>query len=202
MTRRTGRARVGCLGAVLIAAAAIGAIWAFDAFVGAPWAHSVGGRPTLTGEWTGSFVEAVAPGGTVWLQIIRGSGAKRRGVPQTYDYSRLTGRPLFHGTAVWCRGDGSVSHYRLGGSASGAGDVSLTFVVTPTPTRTVNELHENRGHWSGADLQLAGTLQRFTVGPGRSTTTQPTTTVRTLTLHPATLGAADTACASAGVHQH
>ncbi len=61
---------------------------------------------------------------------------------------------------------------------------------------------ENRGHWSGADLQLAGTMQRFTVAPGRSTTTQLTTTVRTPDLHPATLGAADTACASAGVHQH
>jgi len=189
---------LGCVGALALAAAMMGAMWAFDAFVGAPWAHSIGGRPTLTGQWAGGFDGPGNPGGVVSLEIIRGSGATRRGVPQMFDYTRLGGHPLLHGTAVWCRSDGSVSPYTIRGFANSAGDVTIVFSTPAIPTQTIEELHETRGHWDGRLLTLAGPLQLYTVVPGRSTTTRALVDSARMTLHPAASGPGSTSCRPAG----
>jgi hypothetical protein len=188
---------VRTIGGLVFAVGAYGAVVAFDAFVGAPWAYSVAGRATLTGQWSGAFTGSDAPGGTVWLEIIRGSGAKRGGMPQQFDYSRLGGRPLFHGTAVWCRSDGSVSRYTLRGSATRAGDVRSTFTAVPAPTRTMSELNEMHGSWSGADLRLSGTMPVYTVVPSHPASVSYPTKVDTLAMRPAPYGVRDSSCAAA-----
>ena len=205
MTAQSTARGPGCfvrvIGGLLFAAAAYAATVAFDAFVGAPWAYSVGGRPTLTGQWSGGFTGSDVPGGTVWLEIIRGSGAKRRGVPQQFDFSRLDGGALFHGTAVWCRTDGSVSRYTLRGAATRAGVVRGTFTVVPVPTRTTAELDEVHGSWSGADLRLSGTMPVYTVVPSHQMSVSHPTKIDTLAMHPAPHGVRDSSCAvSAGSH--
>jgi hypothetical protein len=181
------------LATVVIAVAAYGAVWGFDAFVDAPWAHSISGRPTLTGQWTGSLSGPGSPGGVVWLEIIRGSGGKRGGVPQQFDNSRLTGHPLFHGTGAWCSTDGVNHRYTLRGSASHSGDsVTMTFTPVPKPTQGGEQLDEMHGHWTGTSLVLADPLRRVTATP-RSMSYQMETTRDTLTLHPVQ-GVVDTAC--------
>jgi hypothetical protein len=189
------RGGLGCVGLVLFAAAALSAQWAFDAFIDAPWAHSIGGRPTLTGQWTGALDAAGAPDGAVWLEIIRGSGAKRRGVAQVYDDRPLNGQPTLRGSAVWCRKDGTVTQYKLSGFATHGGDPTITFTTTAAPTRTGKELNESRGHWTGTALTLAASQRLFTVASGRSTTIQPLSgdSVR-MTLHPASAGTSNSAC--------
>jgi hypothetical protein len=199
MANRFGGVKIGCFGLVLVAVGALGAQWAFDAFIGAPWAHSVSGRPTLTGQWTGSIDGSGAPGGSVWLEIIRGSGNKRRGVAQRYDYMPRGGHPTLHGTAVWCRSDGSTTQYKMWGYATHAGDPTLVFTLPAGPTATAKELHESHGHWDGGQLLTLGISQQlYTVVPGRNTTTQPLIgdTVR-MTLHPASGGPGAASCAPA-----
>jgi hypothetical protein len=198
MVNRFGRGRLGCVGGLVLAAAMWGVIWAYDVFIGAPWAYSVGGRPTLTGDWAGGFDKPGGQGGAVSLEIIRGSGVRRRGTPQMLDYTRIGGHPELHGTAVWCRSDGSVSQYRVRGFANSSGDVTIVFNVTVVPTRTSNELHETRGHWSGGVLTLAGPLRLYTVAPGRSTSTRALTDSTRMTLHPASGGPAAASCGPAG----
>jgi hypothetical protein len=184
---------LGCIGAVLVAIAAYGVIWGIDAYVDAPWAHSIGGRSTLTGHWTGSLTAHASSGGLVSLEIIRGSGAKRRGVPQMFDDSRLTGRPLLHGTATWCRPDGTTRHYTFRGSATHSGDsVTITFTPPSLPNGASQELQETHGVWTGPTLVLTGLMQSYLAQPGHPR--RAATTPDTLSLHPAPKGATDTAC--------
>jgi len=183
---------LGCVGAVLIAVAAYGAMWGFDAYIDAPWAHSIGGRPTLTGHWTGSVSAHASPGGVLSLEIIRGSGTKSRGIPQTFDNSRLTGRPLLHGTATWCRADGMARHYTFRGSATHSGDsVTITFTPLSLPNSTSPELDETHGAWTGSTLVLKGLVQTYLPKTGHPR--QVATIPDTLTLHPVQNGA-ETAC--------
>jgi hypothetical protein len=183
---------LGCFGAIVVAIAAYAAMWGFDAYVDAPWAHSIGGRSTLTGKWTGSLSAHASPGGVVSLEIIRGSGAKHGGVPQMFDNSRLGGRPLLHGTATWCRPDGTTRHYTLRGSATHRGDsVTITFTPPSLPNSESQELMETRGVWTGATVVLTGLVQLYLPEPGHPR--RAATTPDTLTLRPAQ-GVADTAC--------
>jgi len=198
MANRFGRARLGCVGGLVLAAALLGAQWAFDAFVGAPWAHSIGGRPTLTGDWAGELDGPGGSGGLLALEIIRGSGSKRRGVRQMYDFMPLNHQPALHGTAVWCRSDGSASQYKVWGFATSAGDVTIVFNTTVAPTRTGEELHEARGHWSGRLLTLGASRQLYTVVPGHSTTTRPLPDSTRMTMHPSSAAPGAASCAPAG----
>ena len=189
------RGGLGCVGVVLVAAGALSALWAFDAFIDAPWAHSIGGRPTLTGQWTGGLNAAGTPDGSVSLEISAdldpSAGESRR----MYDNTRLSGQPTLRGSAVWCRKDGTVTQYKLGGFATHGGDPTITFTTVAAPIRTGKQLNESRGHWTGAALTLTASQRLFTVGPGRSMTIQPLSgdSVR-MTLHPAPAGTSNSAC--------
>jgi len=183
---------LGCIGAILIGVVAYGAMWAFDAYVDAPWAHSIGGRSTLTGHWTGNLSAHASPGGVVSLEIIRGSGARRRGVPQMFDNSRLGNRPLLHGTATWCRPDGTTRQYTFRGSATHSGDsVTMTFALPAQPNTASQELMEIRGGWTGSSLVMWGLVQNYLPKPGHPRLSA--TTPDTLRLHPVA-GALDTGC--------
>ena len=129
------------------------------------------------------------------LEIIRGSGAKSRGVPQAFDNSRLTGRPLLHGTATWCRPDGTTRHYTFRGSATHRGDsVTITFTPPSLPNGMSQELEETRGLWTESSLVLTGLVQTYLPKPGHPR--QAATTPDTLRLHPVQ-GAVDTGCVPA-----
>jgi hypothetical protein len=185
---------LGCFGAIIIAIAAYGATWGYDAYVNAPWAHGIGGRPTLTGHWRGTLSAHASPGGVVSLEIIRGSGARRRGVPQAFDNSRLTGQPLLHGTATWCRADGTARQYTLRGFATHSGDsVTVTFTPRSLPNGASQELQDMHGVWTGSAVVLTGFMQMYLAKPGHPRQSAPTPD--TLQLH-AVQGAVDTACAS------
>lgn len=158
---------LGCFGGLLVAVAAYGAMWGFDAYINAPWAHAIGGRPTLTGQWTGSVSAHASPGGVVTLEIIRGSGSKRGGVPQVFDNGSFTGRPYLHGTATWCRADGTTGHYTLRGTATHSGDsLRITFTPPSLPNGTSQELMDTQGAWTGSTLVLAGLVQTYLPKPG------------------------------------
>lgn len=199
MATRSGRGRLGCLGAVILVVLAYAADYGFDAYVAAPWAYGIGGRPTLTGPWAGTFDGPNAPTGVVWLDIARGSGGKRRGIPML-DFTRMGGHPMLHGTAVWCRGDGSVGRYRIFGWASKAGEVEADFTVSIPPTHTATELQDTHGHWHDTTLTLTGALHIDEVSPSGSRLNRPTTIVQSLSLHATARGLADSSCVSAHSH--
>jgi hypothetical protein len=208
VVRPYGRGRIGCVGALLLIAGLYGAAWGYDALIGAPWAYALGGRPTLTGSWTGRIDAVSGGGGLVQLEILRGSGARpsaRRGLfePHStyrmFDYTRLGAHAILHGTATWCRSDGSASHYRLMGWATHDDDVTVTFDVITPPSRSREELRETRGHWDGGTgLTLAGPLRVYTVVPGQLTSTRAASTATGMTLHHVPTDASDTTCAHIG----
>jgi hypothetical protein len=200
---RPRSAWVGCLGLLLLGAAMYGVAWGYDALVGAPWAHSMGGRPTLTGRWAGPVEGGSQPGGEVRIEIERGSAAgvsrshgflSPHSTYRMFDYTRLGAHPTLHGTAVWCRGDGTVSRYTLSGWAARDGGVTVVFDLEAPPTRSGPELRETHGHWSGAALILSGPMRLYVVDPGHATTLRPATDTSTLNLHSGGPAALDAAC--------
>lgn len=188
-TQKRRRAHPGCLGLVFVAVAVFAVEWGFDAFIGAPWAHSLGGRPTLTGRWIGHVGGATDD--RVVLEIIRGSGRSRRpdgsydplSRERIFDYTTLGHHPTLHGSAIWCR-NGIVSRYTLYGWATTAGDVTITFNLPIPPALSGPELSEVHGHWSESTLVLAGPMRLYVIGPGTARVFRPAPTATTVTLHP------------------
>ena len=174
---RAGRGCFGQLaGCATIFVVAIGALWAFDATLVAPWAH---GDHPLTRTWVGAFQTPEGRHGVLELQLYHTYSSRHRG------WDRRA-RGLLGGTARSC-GLATWPRYDLTGAASGSGDDVIIVIAPPSPAPTGLYFHDLRGAWSGDSLRLAGVLAYYAgtthtvhgVAPDES---QPTH----LALHPGT----------------
>jgi hypothetical protein len=194
----TGGSQLFKLFGIFVAVAAIYCgVWAFDMFVAAPWAYSIGGRPTLTGRWQGQANPAGGLGGPVWLEIERGrtfSKRTRRRLLDNLSYTRIGAHPTLYGTALWCRSDGSASRYKLSGWATRDSDVVVTFQLDSGVSPHSQELNETRGHWSGSSLTLSGPMRLWGVLPGQPKSTRPASDSTSVTYQPSQRAASDTSC--------
>jgi hypothetical protein len=182
-------ARGGCFGTLLGCGASVVAtvvgLYAFDAYVIAPWAH--GNGPQLTRTWVGEFH---TPGGNhgfleLDLQHPYATGRNR-------NYSH--GRGLLNGTAHSC-GLAQWPAYTLQGTATRSGNDVNIQIAAPRPAPAGLYWHELRGAWSGDSLQLSGVLAAYagttsTYHGGAVDENQPTR----MTLHPGTQDEFDRAC--------
>ena len=184
--RSRGGCLRGCFGGLLTLVALGVALyaggWAFDVFVQAPWAYAIGGRPTLTGTWVGSFQSPAAAGGAsgrLALEIERGGMRVRHLWTGTYkvldpfDHSRYGAG--VHGSAAWCRPDGSVVSYNVAGTIDRrARQVVLTLATVSTVKVGGPQFDELHGSWSGDRLSLLSNMRMYYVAPGRATAYGPT----------------------------
>ncbi len=147
----------GCLGSlagivvVLILAVAFAA--GFD-YMDAPWAWSLSGQPTLTGEWVGQFRLPEGQPGAAYLNLTHDYNATTD-VRGAYSIHNL---PPFKGNALGCIGKGAVQTYSLyGGATSNGQDVEMV-LQAQKPTVPNFALHELKGAWAGDELKLTGTM--------------------------------------------
>ncbi len=176
------RARGGCLASLVqvIAVLFLGLVFiaVFD-YLDAPWSWGISGKPTLTGEWVGSFRLPEGLSGVAYLNLNHDHNP-------TYDvrdaYS-IHNLPPFNGQGQGCIGGGSVQSYSLYGGATGDGhDVEMT-LQAQKPTVPNFALHELKGSWNGDQLTLAGTVtvildtKGSTLLKSEPNQTQPTTIV-------------------------
>lgn len=146
--------RRGCFsqfaGCATILAVVIGALWAFDAYVVAPWAHGEG--PLLTRTWVGAFRTPEGRSGALELNLYHNYSHRR-----SWGYR---GHGLLAGTARSC-GLASWPRYDLTGTASRSGDDVIIVIAPPRPAPAGMYLHELRGSWSGDSLRLSGVLASY-----------------------------------------
>lgn len=119
-----------------------------------PWAHSMGGRPTLTGSWKGDL----RIGGQVYpltLEIERKPlKSHRKGTRGRYPR-----RGGFTGTAQWTDAAGQPHRYDLSGRANRSGsEVSLHLTSTGRPSSPELQpvVQDLAGVWQGGSLRLSG----------------------------------------------
>lgn len=103
--RKTGSGLCGCVFGLLILLGAMYLILTvfndgWDALLEAPWAHSLFGRPTLTGTWTGEFTSPSGIQFGLYLDIGRAHRASGR-----YYTERQVGA-IIDGQAQWCDNGG------------------------------------------------------------------------------------------------
>ncbi len=176
------RARGGCLASLVqvVAILVLGVVFvaAFDYF-DAPWSWGISGRPTLTGEWVGSFRLPEGQSGVAYLNLSHNHDA-RYDIRDAYSIHNL---PPFDGQGQGCIGKAGVQAYSLYGGATGDGhDVEMT-LQAQKPTVPNFALHELKGAWSGDQLTLAGTVTTIldtngsTLVRSEPNQTQPTTIV-------------------------
>jgi hypothetical protein len=173
---------VGCATIVVVA---IGALYAFDATLVAPWAHGSG--PLLTRTWVGEFHTPEGRRGVLELRLYHTFNSRHRG------WDRRA-RGLLGGTARSC-GLATWPTYDLTGAASSSGDDVSIQIAPPRPAPSGLYLHELRGSWSGDSLRLAGVLAFYagntnTYHGGAADENQPTR----FTLHPGTDSDFDRLC--------
>ncbi len=166
---------VGIIG-ILILGIAFSA--GFD-YVLAPWSWSILGRPTLTGEWVGSFRLPEGQRGVAYLNLTHNPNPDYD-VRDSYSIHNL---PPFNGNALGCIGNGGVQNYSLYGGATSSGqDVEMT-LQAQKPTIPNFALHELKGAWDGVNLTLVGTVttildtQDSTLVKSEPNQTQPTTII-------------------------
>ncbi len=145
----------GCLrsivGGVVVLALAAVLLIAFDSLY-APWAWGWGGRPTLTGEWVGTFRLPQGQRGAAYLNLSHDLNKDFQG-------SRIGPTlPPLAGTARDCFRANAIQTYVLsGGASTGGDDVALGF-GTQNPTVPGYAPQDLKGSWNGTDLTLAGTF--------------------------------------------
>ncbi|HZS58237.1 MAG TPA: hypothetical protein VFA43_03140 [Gemmatimonadaceae bacterium] len=180
MIRPRGERR-GCFsqfaGCLTVIAVCIGALYAFDVYLVAPWAHGDG--PLLTRTWIGQFHTPEGRSGALELTLYHTWDQGRR----RYSWDRR-GHGTLGGTARSC-GLASWPRYDLTGSASRSGDDVIIVIAPPRPAPAGLYLHELRGSWSGDSLRLSGVLATYagttsTYHGGAPDENQPTH----FTLHP------------------
>jgi hypothetical protein len=127
----------------------------------APWARSLGLRPTLAGDWTGELDAGTGSRQPVFF-AIRGYVPKR-------------GRPLIEGRARLCDRSGSIRDYEIaGGPDTWRGTrfhVSLSGAVEHDSQVGPGEL---QGEWEGDAIRATGVL----VTRGRAATAAASTSSR------------------------
>jgi hypothetical protein len=170
----------GCLGNVVrlvgILVLAVIFIAAFD-YVDAPWSWGLFGKPTLTGEWVGTFKLPQGQIGAAYLNLTHDHNPTYD-TRHTYSIHNL---PPFGGNGQGCIGTSGVQAYLIdGGSAANGLDVEMT-LQAQKPTVPNYALHELKGAWAGDSLTLAGTFTTIldtkgsTLLKSESNQTQPTT---------------------------
>ena len=129
---------------------AVGALYAFDAYIVAPWAHGSG--PLLTRTWVGQFHTPEGRTGALELDLYHSYSHRRSW--GYHGYGLLGGTARTCGLATWPR-------YDLRGEASRSGADVIIVVAVPQPAPSGLYVHELRGSWSGTTLQLHGVLGSY-----------------------------------------
>jgi hypothetical protein len=179
---RIGRSRGCCLGNIvsliglLILAVIFSAV--FDYLV-APWSWGVFGKPTLTGEWVGTYKLPQGQVGAAYLNLTHDHNPTYD-VRDSYSIHNL---PPFGGTGQGCIGTSGIQAYSLSGGATSNGqNVEVSFKAQK-PTVPGYALQSLKGAWDGSSLTLAGTFttildtQDSTRVGSEPNQTQPTTIV-------------------------
>ncbi len=176
-------ARGGCFGCLRTVIASLGAlalgaalIIGFDSLY-APWAWGWAGRPTLTGEWVGTFRLPEGQRGAAYLNLTHDLNHDFQG-------SRIfPSLPPLAGTARDCFRASAIQNYTLSGGASTGGDDIVLGFGAQKPTVPGYAPQDLKGSWNGADLTLAGTfviildIKGSTMVKNEPNQTQPTTIV-------------------------
>ncbi len=143
------RSIVGIVVVLLLAAAFV----IVADYLDAPWSWALNGKPTLTGEWVGSFRMPQGQAGIAYLNLTHDHNL-------TYDVRdsfSIHHLPPFGGNAQGCIGKSAVQSYSLyGGATSDGKDVEMVLQALK-PTVPNFALHELKGAWDGVSLTLAGT---------------------------------------------
>jgi hypothetical protein len=185
MKQEQGRRRNaggGCLGNLVrvIVILILGLAFAAGAdYVDAPWSWGVTGRPTLTGEWVGTFKLPQRQTGAAYLNLTHDYNLNHD-VRDAYGIHHL---PPFGGSAQGCFSASGIQKYVLdGGATAGGDDVEMTFSAQK-PTVPEYALRYLKGAWNDSTLTLSGTFTTIldthgsTQSNGQLNQTQPTTIV-------------------------
>lgn len=152
--RRAGlRFLTGLIGACVLAVLVTGIGYAADAMYAAPWAYPILGRPSLTGNWQGTFTTASGIKFAVFLELHRPVLASGPAPLENYQGALLTG------TADWCDSQGRLAKYLpvtgavpTASGSDGTADrveIDLDNGSSPAPGLLLMSL---RGKWSGDSL--------------------------------------------------
>ncbi len=167
------RSIVGLIGFFVLGAAFI---VGFDSLV-TPWAWGWFGRPTLTGEWVGTFTLPAGQHGAAYLNLSHNPDDDFRG-------SRMgSNLPRLRGTAQDCFNANNIQNYTLDGGASGGGDNIVLSFTAQKPTVPNYALQDMKGAWNSNRLTLSGTFTTIldtkgsTLLKSEPNQTQPTTIV-------------------------
>ncbi len=170
----------GCLqsivGGVVVLALGVVFLIGLDSLY-APWAWGWAGRPTLTGEWVGTFKLPEGQRGAAYLNLTHDLNK------DFYGSRILPTLPPLAGAARDCFRESGIQTYALSGGASGGGDDVLLDFSAQKPTVPNYAPQTLKGSWNGSDLTLAGTFviildtKGSTMVKSEPNQTQPTTIV-------------------------
>lgn len=179
-----GRPRQGCAGCLLRSILGLvaffvigGAIVIFFDWLSAPWAWPFFGRPTLTGEWVGTFTLPGGQHGAAYLNLTHP-------IPVHPGYS-MYGSNLreIRGTAQTCFTPSGVQSYDVSGDGATDGKSVVMGMGAQKPTLPGYALEDLRGVWSGDPLTLSVRFTHITdtkgstIVGGDPNETQPTTII-------------------------
>jgi hypothetical protein len=119
-----------------------------------PWARSLTGGVTLTGEWFGRMTTPIGVKHLVWIEIDHAVGG-------------CYGCPSIEGRAGTCGENEKVRRYEVWGGVENWSGTQFYLKMGETEESEVR-LHYLEGKWSGDQVNLTTTL----VAPGIPTTTR------------------------------
>jgi hypothetical protein len=152
----------GCLsslvGLCLFGVALVAAWYGFDAFLGAPWAYSLSGRPTLTGAWVGQFT---VPSGLRFALVL--NMRRARFLAYSDFATDEPAQALLEGEASWCDDHGRHAEAlslegqvpMWSGQGGSAGNVQVTLDSANHPQSGLQPAYFNSGAWQADTLTLA-----------------------------------------------
>lgn len=170
--RRKGRASIGCGCALVILLFSTFILfpalnYGWDALVDAPWAHSINGRPTLTGTWTGEFT---SPSGVHFAVLL---DLRRTRLASGNYYNEKGVGPRIDGLAQWCDNQGRRGdNIRIGGNVPPKLSIGYRdsvegvhlFLEIKEPAPAGPLINEFNGSWHTDTLTLTPT---FIVSDGK-----------------------------------
>jgi len=121
-----------------------------------PWARSLTGAPTLTGEWMGEMTTVSGRHFLIWMELGHSTGSP--GVRQTFS---------LEGAAQTCEATGEQRRYRvLGNVANRRGTAfNISMYANPAQAHTLT-IGGFDGQWLGNKLEISGT-NLFMPNPGK-----------------------------------
>jgi hypothetical protein len=164
---RTSKGRVIATATAVLAAAMV-LIVLIDTAIN-PWARSLTGGPTLTGEWFGRMTTPTGAKHLVWIEIYHE-------VPG----SDCTNCPSILGSAGTCRANEKIHHYEVWGGVENWSGTQFHLKMRETEE---SEVHLNylEGKWNGDQVNATTTLVApdtpTTIGSERNEAGEEITTV-------------------------